>query len=155
MWTGKKAFLTSPSDQFIFWSLRADLYLFQIKWNRKKHETKTWRNNTVESRKYFIHQYKKGCHLLAKEISLFYKYASAYFNIKSTSELSVKINSAGTGPKPTEINGNTSLQCSGLQIRPVLYNRSSLHHKAAMSPSPTPSQYTQVLFWISQKNNTD
>jgi len=41
MWRGKNAFLTSPGDQFTLWSWRADLYLFQINWNRKRHEAKT------------------------------------------------------------------------------------------------------------------
>jgi len=76
--------------------------------------------------------------LLPKEIPFFHKYSCADFNIKSTSELSVKIISAGTGRKPTEINRNTSLQCSRLWIRPFLCNKGSFHHRAAMSPPSCP-----------------
>lgn len=76
--------------------------------------------------------------MLAKEISSFHKYACADFNIKSTSELSVKIISAGTGPKPTEINKNSSFQCNRLWIRPFLCNKGFFHHTAAMSPPSDP-----------------
>lgn len=104
---------------------------------------------------YVIHQYKPGCLLLAKEISSFHKYACADFNIKSTSELSVKIISAGTGPKPTEINRNTSLQSSRLWIRPFLYNKGFLHHRAAMSPPSYPlTVHSTSVLKLTEKQQT-